>query len=159
MKLQTRILLACGFFRYGGTALLMLFGYVYHPLYYFLSAAWLICCRPALRHLLIPPLFPKTTCPNAGCRKRIELRAIWKCGSHYIDFKPRHVCAFHCNAGHELRSFGCPHCRTTIQVQKALKAKLTHGEQIEESVAGPPLARSPLAVRLLRSRPKQQGLT
>ena len=136
MKLQTRILIAAGGFRYGGTAALMLLGLI-HPVHYFLGTLWLIGCRRILHGVLLPPLFPRAICAN--CHQIIELRSRWKCKDHYTDHRVRHVLAFHCNHGHELSTFECPtpDCRATIQLQKGNKKLFRRGEVVDSPLSPP----------------------
>jgi len=137
MKLQTRVLFASGFFRYGITAGVMFLGFLYHPLLYFVATAWLVWCRKIVHRFLLPPFFPRVTCPS--CHHIIELRARWKCMTHYTDHKVRHVLAFHCNQGHELASFECPtpDCGATIQVQKGNRKLLQRGKVADSLMTAP----------------------
>jgi hypothetical protein len=126
MTLRTRILLAGGTLRFGGTGLILVGSRLHWP-GVVAALLWMFYCRPVLRYVLLPALFPYTRCPK--CHYVIPLRQRWGCGEHYRDHKVRHVLAFHCNEGHEIKQFECPQrdCRSTIQVQKRVDHKLSKG--------------------------------
>jgi hypothetical protein len=126
MTFRTRVLLAGGTLRFGGTGLILL-GLQLHWLWAIAAVLWMLYCRPVLRYVLLPALFPYTRCPK--CHYVIPLRQRWGCSEHYRDHKVRHVLEFHCNEGHEIKQFECPQrdCRSTIQVQKRVDHKLSKG--------------------------------
>jgi hypothetical protein len=152
VKLQTRILATGGCLRFGIPVLLLLLSQLHVLLLVVivpLIALWLRYCRLALRHVLLPPLFPNTRCP--ACRYLIPLRQIWGCqGGHYNDHRVRHVLQFHCNEGHEIRSFQCPkkNCnKTTIQVQKGIDSKVSKAFILGNAFAIAPGERRPSKLR------------
>ncbi len=126
MTLRTRILLAGGMLRFGGTGVILALSQL-HWLGVIAGALWIVGCRMPLKRVLLPALFPSTRCPK--CRYLIPLRQFWGCSEHYKDHKVRHVLAFHCNEGHEIRQFECPRkdCRATVQVQKGIDSKVNKG--------------------------------
>lgn len=125
MTLRTKILLTGGLLRYV-LCVLILAVTRFHWIGVIVAGFWLLCCRPMLRKVILPALFPHTKCPK--CFYRIPLRQFWGC-EHYKDHRPRHVLAFHCSKGHEIEHFECPRndCRSTIQVQKRIDSKLSKG--------------------------------
>ena len=93
-----------------------------------IGGCWMIFSGSLLREVVLPMLFPSTTCP--GCRRLVPLVGRWKCGDHYIDHRDRHILAFHCTQGHMLEGFDCPRCRSTILVQRGRKETMRHGSAI-----------------------------
>ncbi len=85
-----RILLASGFYRFGGTISLLLLTYFVHPLFVVLSIVWLTSSRRVIREWLMPPLFPFVICGN--CRRRLPLRCRWRCTADaWTDSRVRHA--------------------------------------------------------------------
>ena len=120
MKLRTLILIASGVYRFGGTVALIVIGNYVHPIFVALSVLWLVASRRIIRQWLLPPLFSSVTCPN--CRRRISLRNRWKCkADQWTDSRTRHALAVYSDQGHEVRSFDCRHCESTISLQKGDK--------------------------------------
>lgn len=148
MKLQTRILVISELLRFGVPVLVLVLLQL-HWLGLIVVAIWLRFCRPVLRNVLLPPLFPYAQCP--GCKYRIPLTQIWGCeGGHYNDFRAQHVLKFHCNEGHEIKSFQCPkaNCpKTTIQIQKRIDSKVKKATILGNAFG---LAPSELQPNLLR---------
>ena len=119
MKIRTRVLLVSGSCRFGGTAMLIGLGYFVHPAFVLPALAWLAGSRRIIRQWLLPPLFPCVTCHSAKCRRRISLRQRWRCMTdQWTDGRARHALAVYSDHGHEVRSFDCPYCETTISLQK-----------------------------------------
>ena len=54
MKIRTRILLASGFYRFGGTIFLLLLTYYVHPFFLVLAIVWLASSRRIIREWLLP---------------------------------------------------------------------------------------------------------
>ncbi len=126
MTLPLRILLARGCVRFGG-GLICLSQIRWWGWGSVLAAiGWFVISDSLNRYLILPVLFPATTC--SCCKARLKLRARWKYGSQYVDHKQRHILNFHTNHGIELGSFKCPDCQATIQVQKGNRQKYKHGE-------------------------------
>ena len=73
LTLRTRIRLTADALRFGGgIGLFMLAANSpASPLLVVLGIGWLLFCGPILRQVILPPLFPETTCP--GCRRTIPL--------------------------------------------------------------------------------------
>ena len=86
---------------------------------------WLTTSGALLRSLILPLLFPSTTCPS--CHRGLPLVGRWKCGDHYTDHRDRHILDFFCSHGHRLEAFDCPRCRATILVQKGEPTRYRHG--------------------------------
>lgn len=119
MRIRTRILFSSGILRFGGTAVLLGSSVLFHPVFAFFALAWLAASRRIIRQWLLPSLFPYVTCHSARCRRRIPLRQRWRCLSdQWTDGKIRHALAVYSDQGHEVRSFDCPYCDTTISLQK-----------------------------------------
>ncbi len=155
MTLRTKILLTGGFFRFGGSGLLLALSQL-HWFGVVIALGWMLWCRPALRCVLLPTVFPSTRCPR--CRYLIVLRQFWGCGEHYKDHKVRHVLGFHCNEGHDIKIFECPRkeCRATVQVQKGIDSKARKGVILGNAFAYAPGENRPgflcRLCRLLRYR-------
>lgn len=130
MPLHDKISLAYGLLRFGGSGVLVLIGMLASIPWIgvLTSSVWLLWCGPVLRQLILPWLFPTTTCP--GCRKILPLVGRWKCGSHYTDHCDRHILAFRCPQGHRLEGFDCPRCQATILVQLGDRQTVRHGSAV-----------------------------
>lgn len=120
MRIRTRILLASGFYRFGGTVALLVAAYFVHPVFAFASIAWLSWSRRIIRQWLLPPLFRYATCGH--CRRQHSLKTRWRCMvDQWTDSQVRHALAVYSDQGHEVRSFDCDHCGSTISLQKGDK--------------------------------------
>ena len=126
MTLPYRILLAQGCIRFGGGLILLSGIYIAGWSAILVAILWLTLSGVLSRRLILPALFPATTC--SCCKTHLKLRARWRYGHTYIDHKQRHILNFHTNHGIELGSFKCPVCSATIQVQKGSRQKYKQGE-------------------------------
>ena len=146
MKIRTRILLASGFYRFGGTISLLLLTYYVHPLFLVPSIVWLTSSRRVIREWLMPPLFPFVTCGN--CRRRLPLRCRWRCTADaWTDSRVRHALAVYSDQGHEVRSFDCMFCESTISLQKGDRELYKRWRPMEGSVAAASTKRPEFGLR------------
>lgn len=165
MSLRTRILFVSGLLRFGGTASLVVLALFLFRVSSWtpwiliaFSALWMLYCRPILRYALLPLIFSETVCPQ--CRYTIPLRQRWACSEHYKDHKLRHVLAFHCNEGHEIKQFECPKkdCRSTIQVQKRIDNKVSKAVVLGNAFYMAPGEKRQSLVRRLCKRLLSRGM-
>ena len=146
MKIRTRILLASGFYRFGGTIFLLLLTYEVHPLFLIPSIVWLTCSRRIIREWLLPPLFPFATCGH--CHRRLPLRCRWRCTvDAWTDSRVRHALAVYSDQGHEVRSFDCVFCESTISLQKGDRELYKRWRPMEGSVAAASTKRPEFGLR------------
>ena len=135
MRIRTLILLASGAYRFGGTLLFLALAYYVHPAFAALAIGWMIGSRRMIRQWLLPPLFTAVTCPN--CRRRIPLRNRWRCTvDQWTDSRVRHALAVYSDQGHEIRSFDCQSCESTIALQKGDKELYRRWKPIDSFATG-----------------------
>jgi hypothetical protein len=134
VKLRTRILLASGLYRFGGTLFLLLLAYFVQPLFLLPAVLWLTMSRRVIREWLLPPLFPFAICRH--CRRRLPLRCRWRCTvDTWTDSRVRHALTVYSDQGHEVRSFDCPFCESTISLQKGDRDLYKRWRPMEGSIA------------------------
>jgi hypothetical protein len=134
VKIRTRILLASGFYRFGGTISLLLLTYYVQPLFLVPSIVWLTSSRRIIRERLLPPLFSFAMCGH--CHRRLPLRCRWRCTADaWTDSRVRHALAVYSDQGHEVRSFDCIFCESTISLQKGDRDLYKRWRPMEGSVA------------------------
>ena len=157
MKIRTRILLASGFYRFGGTIALLLLTYYVHPLFLVPSIVWLTNSRRIIRERLLPPLFPYAAC--AHCHRRLPLRCRWRCTvDAWTDSRVRHALAVYSDQGHEVRSFDCVYCESTISLQKGDRDLYKRWRPMEGSVAAVSTKRPQFGLRFGFDRSFTPGL-
>jgi uncharacterized protein DUF87 len=155
MSLRWRITLTAWGFRLGGSGVGLIAGAATQQAWLGLAAlAWFFGCGPLLRFVILPVLFPETTCP--GCKRVLPLVGRWRCGDHFTDHTDRHILTFYCTHGHRLEAFDCPRCRATITVQKGDPKRYRHGSAVRLRTAtfvSPPGAQGLLVGHDERRRP------
>lgn len=129
MKLYVRVLMAGGLIEYGVFALCCALGYVAGWAWYGIAGLWLLTSERLVKRYLLPPLFPHTRCHC--CHERIALSARWKRGEQWTDGKVRHALRVYSPGEHEIGSFSCPSCGTTIELQKVTKKRLANWVQAD----------------------------
>lgn len=144
MTLRTRILLTSGINRFGAMAVLLA---IPHPLSFIPAAAWLLFCQPLIRYALVPFFVRSTICTNRKCRYLIPLKQQWKIGE-FKNNKAAHVYCVNDDEGKVVRCFDCPHCKTTIPVQKGTAHKYARATVIGHAFHLSPTEQRNIFIRL-----------